>query len=214
MKKIITICFSLLLLSTSAYSATFSIGASGNIAAYAASGTESEFDAGAIVSSNRETGAFTTEYGSVFGEIGINEIFSVGVDYVPMTFETPVNKSNEDQTNENRVHAEFEDLTTIYAKINIPLGGTYLKVGYSQVDVLTKEAMSSGSTYGNDTTQGPTLGLGYNHDVSNGFSIRAEVSASSFDDVSANSGAGANRTQYDITDMIGARGTISLVKTF
>ena len=73
--------------------------------------------------------------------------------------------------------------------------------------------MSSGNSYGNDSTTGITLGVGYNHEVSNGFSVRAEVTASEFDDVKATNGQ-TNKTDITIQNMIGARGTISLVKSF
>jgi len=218
MKKIIAISTFFIFSITSAIGATLTptFGISGNMAAYSASGIEREFDGGSQVASNRETGAFATEYASVFVEVGLSENFSIGVDYVPTSFDTPENISNEDQTNQNRVSARFEDLTTLYAKVNVPqLGGTYLKLGFSTVDVLSKESMNSGSTYGNDTSSGMTVGLGYDHEIANGFSIRAEITASEFDDVTAKSNAAtASRTQIDISDMIGARGTISIAKSF
>ena len=80
-------------------------------------------------------------------------------------------------------------------------------------DVTSIEDMSSGNTYGNDSTTGITLGVGYNHEVSNGISVRAEVTASEFDDVKATNGQ-TNKTDITIQNMIGARGTISLVKSF
>ena len=90
-----------------------------------------------------------------------------------------------------------------------------MKLGYSSVDVISQEAMSSGSTYGNESTNGMTVGLGYGHEIGNGISVRAEVMASEFDDVSTKSNAtSAERTQIDVSDMIGARGTISVVKSF
>jgi len=123
-----------------------SIGVSGNTGVYAATGTEKNYGAGAVVKTTKEYGAFSDTYGSIFAEVG-NEVISLGVDYVPMKIETPQNISN-DGVNPNRVSADFEDLTTIYAKLNIPqLGGTYLKVGYSKVDVIVNESMNSGSTY-------------------------------------------------------------------
>ena len=129
------------------------------------------------------------------------------------TIVTPTNTSNEDQSNENTVSAEFNDLTTIYAKIDIPLGGTYLKIGYSEVDVVSKEVISSGNTYGDASTSGMTAGLGYNHEVSDGFSVRAELTLSEFDNVSTNNGQ-TNKTEIKVEDMIGARATISIAKSF
>ncbi len=101
-------------------------------------------------------------------------------------------------------------------KINLPLGGAYLKVGYSQVDVTSIETMNSGNSYGNDSSTGYTVGLGYDHEVASGFSIRAEVTGSDFSDVNANNGisTSGNRNEIVVKDMIGARGTISLVKAF
>ena len=176
-----------MLLATSAYSMDIrpSIGISGNIAGYAATGTEENFNnaGSAVDTTTDEHGAFVAEYGSIFLEAALNDVISVGVDYVPMDFETPENVSQEDQTNTRTVSARFDDLTTLYAKLNVPLGGTYLKVGYSQVDITPKTNGGSGNTYGSASTDGLTVGLGYNHEVSNGVSVRLEVSASEFGDV-------------------------------
>jgi|TARA_B100001540_G_scaffold301342_1_gene307682 opacity protein-like surface antigen len=201
------------------------VGISGNMGVYAATGIENNFNntGTTIDETTKEYGAFATEYGSIFLELGLNDTISIGVDYVPAAIETPKNISNDGVTgatkpdgstaNQNSVKAEFEDLTTIYAKVNIPLGGTYLKVGYTQADVVSIESMSSGNTYGNDTTSGYTLGLGYDHEVVGGLSVRAEVTGSDFSDVSANNGQ-TNKTEIKVKDMIGVRGTISLVKSF
>ena len=193
------------------------IGVSGNMGVYAATGTEKNYsETGTIKTTIDEHGAFATEFGSVFLELGLNDVISIGVDYVPQTLETPQNISNEDNANQNSVEAHFEDLTTVYAKLNLPLGGTYLKLGYSMVDVTSIENMNSGNTYGNDTTDGPTVGIGYNHEVAGGVSIRAEITGTDFSDVKANNGVATtgNRNEIIVKDMIGARGTISLVKAF
>ena len=83
----------------------------------------------------------------------------------------------------------------------------------SSNSVISKEIMSSGNSYGNDTTSGYTVGIGYDHEVSNGFSIRAELTGSDFSDVKTTNGQ-TNKTEIQVKDMIGARGTISLVKSF
>ena len=135
------------------------------------------------------------------------------MDYVPSALETPKNTSNDGGVNTNHVEAHFEDLTTIYAKFNLPLGGTYLLIGHSHVDVTSIENMSSGNSYGNDETSGMTFGIGYDHEVANGFSIRAQVTGTEFDDVKTSNGQ-TNKTEIKVEDMIGARGTISIVKAF
>ena len=218
MKKLIIAISSAMLLATSAFSMDLrpSVGISGNMGVYAATGIEENFNEGgtAIDETTKEYGAFVAEYGSIFIELGLNDSISLGVDYVPQTIETPQNKSSEGNgSSANTVEAHFEDLTTVYAKINVPLGGTYLKVGYTQAEVISKEIMSSGNSFGNDTTNGFTIGLGYDHEVADGFSVRAEITGSDFSDVETNNGQ-TNKVVVKAKDMIGARGTISLVKAF
>ena len=216
MKKLIIAISSIWLLTvSSAMSISPSIGISGNMAVYAATGTEKNFNEGgtAVDTTTDEHGAFVAEYGSIFLEAALNDVISVGVDYVPMDFETPENISQEDQTNTRTVSARFDDLTTVYAKLNVPLGGTYLKVGYSQADVTSNENGGSGNSYGNDTTSGLTVGLGYNHEVANGLAVRLEVTGTDFSDVQVNNGQ-TNKTEITVKDIIGARGTLSIVKSF
>lgn len=215
MKKLIIAISTFVLFATNAMSIDLrpSIGVSGNMAAYAATGIERNFnEAGtAVDTTTTEYGAFKENYPSIFVEVGLNDAVSLGVDYVPTTIKTPENVSNVNEGNSNTVRAEIEQYTTIYAKVNIPLGGLYAKVGYAMFDVTSIE--TNANSYGDDSSNGYTLGLGYNHDVTDGFAIRAEVTASSFDNVEANNGQ-TNKTEVEVEDMIGARGTISLVKSF
>ena len=215
MKKIIIAISSIWLLTvSSAMSISPSIGISGNLGVYAATGTEENFnDAGSAVDTTVDDhGAFSTEFGSIFIEGAINDMVSIGLDYAS-SFETPENTSNEDQGNQRTVSAEFSDLTTVYAKLNLPLGGAYLKIGYSQADVTSNENGGSGNSYGNDTTDGYTVGLGYNHDLTGGVSVRLEVTGTDFSDVKVDNGQ-TNKTQISVKEMIGARGTLSIVKSF
>ena len=71
----------------------------------------------------------------------------------------------------------------------------------------------SGNNYGNDTTSGLTVGLGYNHELAGGLAVRVEVTGTDFSDVNTNNGA-TNKTEIVVKDMIGARGTFSIVKSF
>ena len=217
MKKILIFISASLIAASSAFAASFSVGVSGNMAVYAATGEEKNYDeSGSLKTTTKEYGAFTDEYASLFLEVGVNDIISLGVDYVPSAIETPQNISN-DGLNENKVQADFEDLTTIYAKINVPqLGGTYLKFGYSTVDIVVNEVMNSGNIYPDRDTDGYNFGIGYAHEISSGFSVRAELSYSDFDDVETNNGVATtgNHNKIKVSDMIGGRGTVSLVKTF
>lgn len=216
MKKIIITISAIMFVANTALSdITASVGLSGSYAAFAATGTEKNYDetGTTVVTTTKEYGAFTDTYGSIFAEVG-NEIFSIGIDHVPGKIETPQNVSN-DGANQNRVSADFDKLTTYYAKVNIPqLGGTYIKVGYSKVDIIVNEAMNSGSTYADTDTSGMTYGIGYSKDIGMaGISLRAEIAYSTYDDVKA-SNNNTNLNKIDVTDMIGGRGTISIVKSF
>ena len=216
-KLIIAITSAFMLFATSAMSMDLrpTVGISGNIAAYSALGVEDNYNeqGTSIDETAKVSGAFATEYASIFVEASLNDVVSIGLDYVPQDFETPQNVSQEDQSNEKKVSARFDDLTTIYAKLNVPLGGTYLKVGYSEVDITPRTNGGSGNTYSTTSTSGYTVGLGYSHDVSNGVSVRLEVSASEYDDVKSNNGQ-TNKTEITVKDIWGARGTLSIVKSF
>ena len=192
-----------------------SIGISGNSGVYAATGIENNFnEAGtAIDETTKEHGAFNETFMSVFAEMSLNDSLSIGIDYVPSSIETPENVSNDGGVNTNKVYVTFEDLTTIYAKLNVPLGGTYLKVGYSTVNVMSNESMSSGNSYGNDRSDAISFGLGYAHELADGLAVRAEITGSEFSDVTTTNGQ-TNKTEIKVEDMIGARGTISVVKSF
>jgi len=233
MKKLLLVAVFAIFSASSAISAGLSdikptIGVSYNTAGYVGEANEQVgSDTGTHQSTRDAEGAFAETYASVFVEFGFGDVLSIGIDYVPNSFDTPTNTSREGTTKgatdpgKSTVSATFEDLTTAYAKINIlPLGGTYLKLGFSQVDVIINESMASGNTYGDVNTQGYTAGIGYAHEIDNGFGIRAEVTASQFDDVRTTNGvttasvANGGKNTVQVESMWGAKGTISLVKSF
>ena len=228
MKKLILIAVFAVFSASSAIAVTPAIGVSYNQAGYAGEGIEKNFDeSGSLRTTTEEYGAFSESYGSVFIELGLNDVIAVGVDYVPSGIKSPTNVSREgsgssaagNQSNpgNSSVSADFEDLLTVYAKVNVPfLGGTYLKAGFSQVDVVINESMSSGNTYKDVNTEGYMAGIGYNHEIANGVSIRAEATVNQFDDVQSNFGVATsgNRNEVFVESMWGARGTISVVKSF
>ena len=231
MKKLISIAVFAVFSASSAMSAGIgfapSIGVSFNQSAFAGEGNEKNFDeSGSLRAVTEEYGAFTESFASIFLELGLGENFAIGVDMVPGSIATPENISREGKVTgggfpdpgRSRVSVDFEDLTTVYLKANVPmLGGTYVKAGYAEVDVIVNESMASGNTYKDTSTQGMIAAIGYSHDLgSMGLSIRAEVMAHQFDDVKANNGvsAGGNRNEVMVESMWGARGIISLAKSF
>ena len=92
----------------------------------------------------------------------------------------------------------------------------YVKAGFSTVSIAVNETGKSG-TYQNTDTDGYMVAIGAQFDLDNGIGVRVELKGHEFDDVTANNGKAAGAADaivIDVSDQIGATGTISLVKTF
>ncbi len=167
------------------------------------------------------TGAFYL--GSVFAEFDVNDNFSIGASYVPSSadseetenvqIDTGATKSNSDDTSRtNKVKVSFEDLTTVYAlaKLN---ENVYAKVGYVQVELITKEDLATGGAYGDDTLEGYTIALGYNHDLAGGMLVRGEVAHIEIDGTTLKN---TNDTNKSVTadGITGMGAAISVGKSF
>ena len=218
MKKILA-TLAALVFSTSAFAvdiSQLSVGVSGNYGLYGADGKEENTNVSGTLerTTKKEGAAFVDGYASIFAEIALNDNFSIGVSYVPEEIETPQNvNSGEggDGTTDIKVEASFEDLMTIYAMVKSDIG-VYGKLGYSsmEIDVTSENA----GTYADPgTNEGIELALGYEHEAADGISVRAELAYHEFDDVTADNGQ-TDKNTITITEMRGATGRISLVKSF
>ena len=219
MKKIIAALVTsvALVFSTSAFAVDgLSIGVSGNYSVFAADGKEENYThTGTLEETTRKDGAaFVEGYASIFVEYAINDQISIGLDHVPEAIETPQNVNPEGATGKDvdiKVKAEFEELTTLYilAKSDI---GVYGKFGISNMNIdITSE--NAGTYADPGDTSGMQLALGYEYAAADGVSVRAELAYHEFDDVSANNGI-TDKNEITITNMRGATGRISLVKSF
>ena len=219
MKKIIATIVALVF-STSAYAVTLSdisVGASINHGIYGGNGKEENFDhVGTLATTTKKDGAaFVDTYASIFAEFAVNDQVSIGLSYTPDAVETPQNVNDGEggagENTEIKVKAQFEELTTLYvlAKSDI---GVYGKFGVSTMNIdVTSENAGTYSDPGSNT--GIELALGYEHEAGDGVSVRAELAYHDFDDVSANNGQ-TDKNTITITNMRGATGRISLVKSF
>jgi len=219
MKKILA-TLAAVVFSTSTFAADLSqlsIGITGNHGLYGADGKEENTDVdGTLERTTKKDGAaFVDTYASIFAEYAVNDQVSIGLSFTPDAVETPQNvNSGEGGAGENteiKVKAQFEELTTLYvlAKSNI---GVYGKVGVStmNIDVSSENA----GTYSDPgSNEGLELAVGYEHEAGNGVAVRAELAYHDFDDVSANNGQ-TDKNTITITNMRGATGRISLVKSF
>jgi len=223
-KSILSLIFSTMLatmgLTTSSnanYLEGLGIGFSVGTAGYYAEGEEKTDNQKTGEDMAKDGGAFQHDVGSVFIEYTTGPI-TFGIDYNIEDVTTPSNTnmqftSDASQVNlTNTVKATFENHTTAY--IMMPVwGGLYAKVGGIYVDINTQEALGTGGNYGNTDTTGFTVGLGFAHEVQNGFSVRGEVLGARYEDVSVTNSANTT-TSVHITEMMGASARLSVVKTF
>ena len=219
MKKILA-TLAAVVFSTSTFAADISqlsIGITGNYGLYGADGKEENTNvSGTLERTTKKDGAaFTETYASIFAEYEVNDQVSIGLSYTPEAVETPQNVNDGEggagENTEIKVKAAFEELTTLYvlAKSDI---GVYGKFGVSNMNIdVTSENAGTYSDPGSNT--GIELALGYEHEAADGVSVRAELAYHEFDDVSANNGQ-TDKNTITITNMRGATGRISIVKSF
>ena len=123
--------------------------------------------------------------GSIFLEAALSDQVSLGINYVPHSMETETATNTQNIGNlpadpgsgekVNTVSLSFEDLTTIYALININ-DNVYVKAGYLDVEVVTEETLATGGSYGNTSLDGYEIALGYSMDLADGMFARFEAS--------------------------------------
>ena len=220
-KKITSTLFAILLalgFSTSAFSQGLNIGIQYHTMGFYGVGEEKPSN-NAGNKDRKEAGAFTDEVFSVFAEYDAGPV-SIGIGYIPETIASPENTnvqhtSDSDSTNlTNTAKVDINDIMTIYALVDIPLGGAYAKLGYREATVETKESLGTGGSYNDVDVEGMSFALGYNFDTgADGFSIRIEAEAAEYDDVEATNNADTS-TKIKVTDLMSASASISLVKSF
>ena len=160
--------------------------------------------------------------GSIFVEKTLGDRFAIGLDYVPHSLEseTAENITNiatggaleVDSQATNTVKVEFEDYATAYLMLKAN-ENVYAKIGYSQVDVATKENLGTGGAYGDTELEGYTVALGYNKDLNSGAFLRLEGNYVSFDGVTLTNTADTTKSvTVDGIDGYGAK--ISIGRSF
>ena len=229
MKKIISAIFATMCLvafQAPAQSAdvSFSVGLAGNQGGYHARGTEfiaqTADQSKAEVTS--EAGVFEDNHTSVFLEVNIGDNMTVGAELAVDDISTPNNTNakvdkrtgaGSGSLSTNTAKATFSDKTTYYIQARM-LGGLYTKIMYHNVNVVTEESLATGGAYGDATVEGLGLGIGYQYDLEDlGVFVRAEVSASGYEDVKAINTNDVDKT-ITVDSMYGAEGSIRIGKTF
>ena len=216
MKKLIIASFALILGSFTSASAELgvNIGISGHSGLYYA-------DAKETIETNpkdREDAVAVMGYTSIFIEKTLGSRFTIGYDYVPDSFSTDTAEDTKSDkltsgtvSVTNSVKVDFEDMTTYYAAFNVT-ENLYVKYGEVSVDMITKESLGTGGSYGNSTIDGTVFSVGYNRTSDNGFFWRAEAGRQDFDSVTLKDST--NTKEIKATDISGVVGTLSIGKAF
>ncbi len=214
MKKQLLTIFAALALTTSAYAGTYGVGITGSLFSVETAASETT-TAGDLGSANTNTktiknnglmsASFYAEY-TFDGFLGT----TLGVDYTPGSAdlrdtdlsrtETPASGENEGTSTTYKANGEVENLITYYAEVPLT-GGLYVKGGFTQIDVNTRE--SGVKAYGNDTVDGYTYGVGIKSGTGSGLNYKFAVEHTDFDTVSIKSSSG-NTVKGDI-DVTGVK---------
>ena len=140
---------------------------------------------------NKQKGLFLNDSMGVFGEVGIRQLmglsvgFEMGGDGLSNTMERVIAgrgtlvaasgaTAEETRNGTQAVNISIDDSTSLYVLMPIMDTGFYVKAGQIDVDIITKETLFTGSTYGNVGLSGDFVGAGYQHNVGDYFFARVE----------------------------------------
>lgn len=203
---------------------SFSAGVAGNLQVYAGKGVEHN---GGTTGNNLQeaNGAFDSSHVAVFLEGNVTDMVTVGLEYAPEAIESPEN-INAQQTGAtdanpsggtvvtNKASVEYEDITTLYANIGLPvIEGSYLKLGYISMDVITTESLGTGGSYNDVDLDGILVGAGYKRTGDNGMFVGVEFTIADLDDVEATNTTDSSK-KVKVKDIYGATASIRIGKTF
>jgi len=232
-KTIIAILATLFSYSIASAELGVSIGISGQVGVFHASGTESH-----DLEKQSEDATGVAGYTSIFIEKKLSFLpgplsrLSIGFDHVPQTLSSETSQSVKTNYNDgtkadtsgcvagvggtncplvtNSVKLDFQDMNTTYISFDVT-DNLYVKAGWVSVDIITQEALGTGSTYGNTSVDGNSLGIGWAMTKDNGLFMRFEANHSEFDNAKV-TGSGTNIAE--LNNLEGAMGKISVGKTF
>jgi hypothetical protein len=230
MKKI-TIAILMLLGSFSMASAELGVklGASLNIGVFHATGTDLDASspttgaAGGAATTQSEDATGVAGFTSFFIEKDLSFLpgpfarFSIGYDYVneDMAGESTETRSSLDSANTNTdktntVKIAFENMSTTYVTFNVT-ENLYVKAGSISVDLVTKESLGTGGSYGDESLGGDMAGIGMQQEFDNGLFVRAEGTLIDIDNPTAQTSGDHTIT---IKNIEGASARLSIGKSF
>ena len=219
-KHLTLISSALLMLGSTAIAASYGIGVTGTYATIDADGTETEGTA-ADTSDRTKDVSNRALYGSIFVEGSLDNGLTFGISHNPFAADvsdeihertdTSVAGSGEGVTGTNtrKADAEVKNYNQVY--MEVPYKGTFLKVGFAQIDVNTQEnALTNGGTYGNATLDGYAIGVGAKGDFGNDSYAKISLEYVDFEELSLSSSTNNSiKANLDVTEI-----NISIAKRF
>ena len=197
------------------------IGVTGTLAKVEASGSETE-GTETDTSDRSKSVSNSVGYGSIFIENIRDNGLAIGLEYVPFSADVSDKVHSRTDTSQagsgegrsgttvNTAAAEIENYRTVYVEVPMK-SSAYFRLGFSQVDVNTKEAViTNGGTYGDATLDGYNLGLGVKGETSNGLRVKLNLQYTDFEDLSLSSSSNNSiNADLDVTSL-----NLSLGKAF
>jgi len=221
MKKLITLITVISLTAISYASADVRAGVSVAWTSLDTSGSEKLKDA---ETTENATASNDVMIPAIFVEVGsADRGLYIGVDYTDVA--SLGQKSRDDSASVaglsrggvNTASADVDSLTSIYAIKTLGTSGLFVKLGYAQADVVTKENLTSGSTYGNASVSGIIVGAGLHKEDDSGYFFRAAAEYIDYDSISlTGTQAGGTATSFNTitADVDSTAFKISVGKTF
>ena len=205
MKKINTILAAvsalLMLTVTGANSVEFKLGVSANGMAAYANAKETLKDSGRV---SNEEAILATSFASVFAEMSSDEAMGlgIGVSYAPEVVNLPketriIQNTSGDSGNDTgtqQIAGDITDYVAVYLTFPVGDSGAFVKGGYNQATLETKENLATGSKYENVDLTGTFVGGGYEAGLGDMMFWRAEGTFHMWDDISVNGSESNNGT--------------------
>ena len=88
---------------------------------------------------------------------------------------------SDNDTGTNVADADVESLSSVYLLKTIGGSGFFAKLGIASADIITKEQLATGSTYGNVSVDGMVYGVGYQSNNDTGYFFRAAYEMTDYD---------------------------------
>ncbi len=221
-KYILSILAAFCLLTSNVLAGSFTMGVAGHQVGISAQGSESEDTNTTGMSGSSEqsvrdaTAGNDVLFGSVFAEysFGDSEVLTLGVDYVPGTADvnrktisrtdtTADDNEAQQQDGTRTANAEISDHITYYLELG-KMNGVYGKIGFTEVDIKTKDTETHAGTsglYPDKTLDAWTYGLGYKGEFGTKGVFKFEGYFTDYDSFNATNNSGKTSTKKVSADL-------------